>query len=186
MQKLNLSVPKPCHENWNEMLSEEKGRFCQSCSKTVLDFTGKSNDEIIALFENNKTEKVCGRFRKDQLESIKIEIPEVLLFSQTSFRKSFLLALFVVMGTTLFSCKDFNNNVHTLGEVVVIEDSISNNIDTIYNKKIVADSAIKQCKTIKNEKLSIPPPPEIPELIEEPEIMGEIIMGIPIMPVNED
>lgn len=102
MQKLNLSVPKPCHKNWNEMLTEEKGRFCQSCSKTVLDFTGKSNDEIIALFENNKTEKVCGRFRKDQLESIKIEIPKVLLFSQTSFRKSFLLALFVVMGTTLF------------------------------------------------------------------------------------
>ena len=53
-----------------------------------------------------------------------------------SFHKAFLLILFIVMGSTLFSCKNFNDEYVT-GEPVVVEDTIKNNEelltgDTIY------------------------------------------------------
>lgn len=184
MKKLNLSIPKPCDEDWNKMLPDEKGKFCQSCCKKVFDFTNSSTEEITAIFSNNPTAKICGRFKKEQLESIKIEVPEILLFNQTTFKKSFLLALFVVMGTTLFSCKDANNNVQAIEKIVVIKDHVAKNSDTT-NTVIIADTVIKECKTIKHEKQNITPPEE-PVLIEEPEIMGDIVMGLPVMPEIED
>ena len=125
MEKFQISIPKPCHENWDLMKEEDKGRFCLSCSKTVIDFTKISNTEIKTYFEKNIGEKTCGRFRKEQLENIKIEIPNYILFQQTSFKKAFLLALFITMGTTLFSCKDQNDNTRLIEKIVVVEDNIS-------------------------------------------------------------
>jgi hypothetical protein len=62
---MKLTIPKPCHENWQNMTLDEKGRFCSVCSKTVQDFTDFSDDELLNSF--NSDEKVCGRFREDQL-----------------------------------------------------------------------------------------------------------------------
>jgi len=39
MQKLQLSIPEPCHENWHQMTPTEQGRFCNACSKEVVDFS---------------------------------------------------------------------------------------------------------------------------------------------------
>ncbi|MCU0351295.1 MAG: hypothetical protein MUF43_10785 [Flavobacterium sp.] len=63
--KININVPKPCYENWEVMTPEEKGRFCGSCSKTVLDFTKATDKEIIQTL--NQTENSCGRFYNHQL-----------------------------------------------------------------------------------------------------------------------
>lgn len=73
MKKINLSIPKPCHENWNNMPSVDKGRFCASCQKTVMDFTGMSDRQLAAFFKK-PAGSVCGRFQQDQLNR-DIEIP---------------------------------------------------------------------------------------------------------------
>ena len=62
---INISIPKPCHENWEAMTPAEKGRFCSACSKTVLDFTKASDREIVTYLSNNKN--TCGRFNNYQL-----------------------------------------------------------------------------------------------------------------------
>ena len=62
---INISIPKPCHENWEAMTAAEKGRFCSACSKTVLDFTKASDREIVTYLSNNKN--TCGRFNNYQL-----------------------------------------------------------------------------------------------------------------------
>ncbi|WP_131707575.1 hypothetical protein [Chryseobacterium angstadtii] len=63
---MKLTISKPCHENWDTMSPDEKGKFCSVCSKVVKDFTNFSDEELLANF--NSDEKVCGRFTQDQLE----------------------------------------------------------------------------------------------------------------------
>jgi len=63
---LHLTIPKPCHEDWQQMLPEEKGRHCLACQKTVIDFTAMTDAELVSFFEQKPT-GVCGRFRQEQL-----------------------------------------------------------------------------------------------------------------------
>ena len=42
--------------------------FCQWCQEDVVDFTYWSDNEILRFFENNQ-QKVCGRFRTDQMKT---------------------------------------------------------------------------------------------------------------------
>ena len=70
-QKIQISIPEPCHEGWQNMTPVEKGRFCASCQKTVLDFTYLSDNEIINLV--NKNDDLCGRISTSQLNRNLIE-----------------------------------------------------------------------------------------------------------------
>jgi len=63
---MKITISTPCHENWEAMTPEEKGRFCAVCSKTVRDFTIATDDEIIEVFSNS-TEDICGNFYESQL-----------------------------------------------------------------------------------------------------------------------
>ena len=63
--KVNISIPKPCHENWHGMTVAEKGRFCNSCRKTVYDFTRLSDRQVIQKI--NSESNICGRFLASQL-----------------------------------------------------------------------------------------------------------------------
>jgi hypothetical protein len=73
-KKFQLQIPKPCHENWDKMTPVEQGRFCGSCQKAVVDFTGMSDMQVVAFFKKPSTGSVCGRFYNDQLER-DFEIP---------------------------------------------------------------------------------------------------------------
>ncbi len=65
---LNLQINEPCHEDWNIMTPNEQGRFCGSCAKTVVDFSGMTNTQILNYFNSN-TGNTCGRFYEDQLNA---------------------------------------------------------------------------------------------------------------------
>lgn len=65
-----ISIAKPCNENWNSMLPNEKGKFCMSCNKTVVDFTKMKNADIQKYFEKkSNSEEICGIFRLNQIAS---------------------------------------------------------------------------------------------------------------------
>lgn len=57
-----------CNRNWEDMTVVDNGRFCNDCQKKVVDFTGRTNEEI-AAFLMGSTTKVCGRFQNSQLAS---------------------------------------------------------------------------------------------------------------------
>jgi hypothetical protein len=161
-----FSVPKPCHENWDAMTPEEKGRFCSVCSKTVTDFTQMSNEQIVIYLRQNSGSRVCGRFTNDQLEEkVFIHIPRKVLYSQTKFINMFLLALLVSMGSVLFSCK--NNPPDVVGELAYEADTTAVAKDTTYLKGEVErhpdenmghTTGIVSC----NDSIPVPPPPSIP------------------------
>ena len=67
MNKPHISIPKPCHENWDAMHPREQGRHCDACDKTVIDFTDKSEKEIGEYFAEHADKRICGHFRKSQL-----------------------------------------------------------------------------------------------------------------------
>ncbi|GAB2821749.1 carboxypeptidase-like regulatory domain-containing protein [Ferruginibacter profundus] len=68
MQQIQLSIPEPCHEDWQNMNPTEQGRFCNACAKQVVDFSTMSDREVLNYFSTIKNEKVCGRAYPDQLE----------------------------------------------------------------------------------------------------------------------
>lgn len=47
------------------MLPNNDNKFCDSCQKTVTDFTGLTNGQIIAILSSSN--KVCGRFSETQV-----------------------------------------------------------------------------------------------------------------------
>lgn len=64
---MKIIIEKPCHENWEEMTPQEKGRFCSVCSKTVRDFTNNSDDEILEVLSKPSSKNICGNFYESQL-----------------------------------------------------------------------------------------------------------------------
>lgn len=70
---MEISIQKPCHENWDAMTPNEQGAFCGKCMKTVVDFINKTIDEIKEYFTGKQNEKVCGRFETQQLTSLSFD-----------------------------------------------------------------------------------------------------------------
>ena len=62
-----LRIASPCHESWAAMTPAGPGRHCAACQKTVVDFTHKTDAEILAFFEQAGTGNTCGRFRAEQV-----------------------------------------------------------------------------------------------------------------------
>lgn len=128
--KLEIEIPKPCFESWEEMRPSSTGKFCGSCLTNVVDFTNKSAKEIKHYFIENSGNRVCGRFETRQLNSITIQVPQQILLNQVHFRKIFLLALLLAMGTTLFSCADNQGNKQKIEKVEIVEQEIDDTLQT--------------------------------------------------------
>lgn len=152
-KKHKVSIPEPCHENWNKMTPKDNGRFCLSCTKTVVDFTKMSTDEIQNYFISNQNKSICGRFKNLQLDELTIHIPSRVVYSQTRYHKIFLLALFIAMGTSLFSCTDKDGKKQKIDKVEVIEDESSKTHTTV--------GMILPPKSSSQHALSPPPPPKV-------------------------
>ena len=90
---IQISIPKPCHESWDRMDMTERGAFCQSCQKEVIDFSVMTDREVIEYLATHQ--KGCGRFRPDQVDT-KLTIPKV---DNGIFKwKAFLLGLLPIFA----------------------------------------------------------------------------------------
>lgn len=126
---LKISIPKPCHEDWEAMIPNEQGRHCNSCVKTVIDFTSMSDEEVKHFLLHKKEGSLCGRFRTAQLHQITIELPENIFHIPLPFWKKFLAACLLVFSATLFSCNTTVNgkpeiNAPHAAEPTAVEISI--------------------------------------------------------------
>lgn len=182
-RNFKITIPEPCHEDWNKMTPSDNGRFCLSCSKTVVDFTSMLPDEVQHFFIQNQNTNICGRFKKSQLDTITIQIPSRVLYTQTHYHKMFLLALFVAMGTTLFSCADKDGNKKKIDKVEIIQNDPTAEHISVGDTKISNSNSpllppppppkidqvkfVKGKARIKNAKLVKPVPTNCPEITYE-------------------
>lgn len=65
---IQLHIPEPCHENWDNMTPADKGRFCGSCQKEVVDFSVMTDREMAQFFKKPLGGSVCGHFSNTQLD----------------------------------------------------------------------------------------------------------------------
>ncbi|MCB0554786.1 MAG: carboxypeptidase-like regulatory domain-containing protein [Phaeodactylibacter sp.] len=71
---IQLQIPEPCFESWDDMVPLPGGRYCSKCEKTVVDFTQLTDQETLRLFLRRQG-RACGRFREDQLNKA-LPLPE--------------------------------------------------------------------------------------------------------------
>ncbi|UOQ54064.1 carboxypeptidase-like regulatory domain-containing protein [Hymenobacter cellulosivorans] len=62
-----LRIPEPCAQPWAAMTSQGAGRHCAACQKVVIDFTQKTDAEILAMLQAAAAGRTCGRFAASQL-----------------------------------------------------------------------------------------------------------------------
>lgn len=66
-KSLQLNIPTPCHEDWQNMTPNDNGRHCMSCQKTVIDFTTMSDREILDYIGKSNS-NICGRVDPGQMD----------------------------------------------------------------------------------------------------------------------
>jgi hypothetical protein len=106
MPTYKLNIPTPCHEKWNEMTATERGAFCHSCKKEVIDLSNKSNTQMAAIINAQKgADSMCARIAKPQMQFEFEYTP--MLPSNSWFRRgligaalSLLVAAFAANGQT--------------------------------------------------------------------------------------
>lgn len=174
---LQISIPAPCHEDWNDMTPADKGRHCSQCSKTVVDFTGSAPQEIAFYISQHKSEKLCGRFKPEQIEE-PLPTPEDFVKQLSYFRLPMLkkiaaifLFAFSVMAT---SCND-----DVVGKVE--KTSVEQRADSLRTLKDSSqtrtDTALLGEPTMGQVNIIPPKPPKI-VCVPQPrtEIMGDMVM----------
>jgi hypothetical protein len=62
-----IHIPEPCTQGWDTMTPTTNGRFCDHCSKEVIDFSTWSDPALFAYFSKN-TGHVCGRYLATQVD----------------------------------------------------------------------------------------------------------------------
>ena len=64
-----------CDRGWETLAPDKGGRFCDSCQKTVIDFTGWNREELIAWFKREP--ETCGMFERHQVDPRYVPIEQV-------------------------------------------------------------------------------------------------------------
>jgi len=112
------------------MTAADNGRFCKSCSKTVIDFAGMSNQQIIDYLSVNQHS--CGKFNSNQIEQInrdlgKCEKQRVPFFKQAIVFASLLFTTGYVKAQSVIT-KHQTEQAPTkpalIGEVTIKQDTI--------------------------------------------------------------
>lgn len=98
MKTIQLNIPKPCTQQWQEMQEETQGRFCAFCQQTVTDFTGYSDADFIAYFQQSETRQ-CGRLTERQL-NLSIPLPQSPLWHPVKLYRYIAAGLLSITGLT--------------------------------------------------------------------------------------
>ncbi len=111
----SLVIANPCHANWNKMSATEKGRFCASCTKEVVDFTHKKKEDIIEYLENYKGDgQTCGQFHPSQIDKVG------KTYINSSIYKRIGISFLALLG--VFSVKNANAQKPKMGKVAIKGD----------------------------------------------------------------
>ncbi len=105
---IKLDIKSPCSEDFNKFKSTEKGGFCATFTKEVIDFSKMNSEEIINYFNTKNTDNTCGRFKSKQLTTHQIPVKRSKLSWLTGIGLACLS--FFSFGTANAQVKTTENN----------------------------------------------------------------------------
>lgn len=132
VSKINLTNLKKCNQVWTDMPENEKGRLCQKCQNTIIDFREKSDAEVahIHLFTEGK---VCGLYKNEQIRTPK----KKRTTKRFNFYNRFYIGLF-----SLLSFKSFGFNEKA--NVVIQTEQTDKKFDVLKNQKSIKSNQPKK------------------------------------------
>lgn len=95
----SINIQSPCHESWDGMTPNANGRHCQSCSKTVTDFSQMTDAQIISYLSNNHN--ICGRIGVKQLEKLNEHVVIERLSARSMWQRLLVAASFIFATSTV-------------------------------------------------------------------------------------
>lgn len=119
MKSKFLKINKPCAEKWENMKPNEKGSFCDVCSKNVIDLTQLSQVEI-----SNEIKKangnICARITQSQINT-----PLFDFDTRREYKIPFSnIAAGLMIATTLTACQtNQSEQSYVQTEFVLVNDS---------------------------------------------------------------
>ncbi|MDN3691029.1 hypothetical protein QWZ06_01470 [Chryseobacterium tructae] len=80
--KNTIKIYNPCPERWDDMQDFHSGKFCEKCSKCVVDFTNKTDQQIQDIFETADGKEICGRI---PIRSLALAATGIILITNLTF-----------------------------------------------------------------------------------------------------
>jgi hypothetical protein len=159
-----------CAENWDKMNPTEKGKFCEVCTKEVIDFTTLSKNEIIAVFKKNNYQALCARAYSTQLSTIYFEDSLENVSWNLPFWQKFLLVFLVCFGPEFLNINLVFAQDSTLVQTEeVVQDTLKPQIAQLEDS-IKIDSV-----TVSSFSDSIYPFVDF-RMIEQPYVLGGVML----------
>lgn len=135
---MKAKIHKPCSEDWNNMKIGVHSRHCESCERDVIDLTKMNRGQILEYLVKRKSEQVCGRIYRSQMDLGHQDIPilvEKWKNGEHSLNKQFyILSLSALL---MASCTDVSQEVE--------QDNIHvEHIDSVELQSTITDADIHQ------------------------------------------
>ena len=183
-------IPLPCSEDWDKMKIGQLSRHCDSCNKSVMDFTQMSRFEILTYLIEHRNENVCGHVRLSQLDYRHEETLIVIRDLEKRHRNNNLSYFLLSMATlSLMSCEPNKQSENhpkkpkqhqttkqvdeqVIGKVKIPEEKIDNRKTEIFEGTV--DGGIEW----REEPLGGAMVVEVPEPIVEQPLTGDIYIPI--------
>ncbi|MGY3795811.1 hypothetical protein [uncultured Aquimarina sp.] len=102
MKNKILKLDNPCDEKWENMKPNERGSYCDLCSKNVVDFTKLNQIEISEMMKKSGN-RICARLTHSQLNSLLLNLDNNfnLNFPKSKVAAGLILATSLTIGQTL-------------------------------------------------------------------------------------
>ena len=123
----NLRIENPCPFVPSRMNKDGADFFCKSCSKTIVDFRGKTADEIKCSINKD----TCGVFTIDQLQGQQ----------QMKLSRQLLFYCFTVLSILGFSVRPLSAQTTQTKKDTILVDIKPNHQDSIQTAKTKIEKA---------------------------------------------
>jgi hypothetical protein len=124
----NIKVASPCPANWDEMLGNDRKRYCGECKLNVYNLSGMSKDEAENLIMNAEG-RLCVRFFRRQDGTVLTKdcpVGWAKIKQRVSRVATATFSLFVGVFGGLFAFNSFKQNeANTMGSIAPVNANVT-------------------------------------------------------------